>query len=492
MRNYTLITGATGLLGAYLLRNFLICDVPCAVLVRSTRFASARQRVESILARWEKAIGRVLPRPVVLEGSLSENLGLDAEKTDWVRRRCARLVHNAASLAFERIPETNEPYRSNVDGTRYAVEFALKCGIPQFHHVSTAYVCGLRDGVCYESELDVGQDWGNDYERAKVAAEKIVRSAPFAEPPTFYRPGIITGDSVTGYTSTYHGFYTPLKVVAPIQLNYGFKIPFESLFQILGMEGYERKNFTPVEWIGQAIVALANNPRNVGKTFHLTPRERVTVGRMYEIFSKSIRKRLAQKDASEAAARRKATVRPEVLEATLSSIRDQMGVYRSYWRDDPVFDLSNTNEALPNLPCPEMNEDVLTRLTEFALDANFGWPKPKPLYPEAFADDFFVVKPTFRATERPSFVASLEVRGVGGGAWSATIRNGRVEAFEEGLDPDADAKLTTNARTFAYVRFGQATPEQALASGAILWEARDAKALPSENAARFLAYATRR
>ena len=39
---YTLLTGATGLLGRYLLRDLTLADVPLAVVVRPTRFESAR------------------------------------------------------------------------------------------------------------------------------------------------------------------------------------------------------------------------------------------------------------------------------------------------------------------------------------------------------------------------------------------------------------------------------------------------------------------
>ena len=37
-------------------------------------------------------------------------------------------------------------------------------------------------------------------------------AADFLDRPTIYRPSIIVGDSQTGYTTTYHGFYAPLKL----------------------------------------------------------------------------------------------------------------------------------------------------------------------------------------------------------------------------------------------------------------------------------------
>jgi thioester reductase-like protein len=69
---YHLLTGATGLLGRYLLRDLILADVRVAVLVRPTRRASVRQRVDSMMCHWDAEMGRPLPRPVILEGDISE------------------------------------------------------------------------------------------------------------------------------------------------------------------------------------------------------------------------------------------------------------------------------------------------------------------------------------------------------------------------------------------------------------------------------------
>ncbi len=189
-----------------------------AVLVRPSKSESARQRVETLLRHWELALETVLPRPVVLEGDLSEiDLGLDNRTLDWIEGHCTAVFHNAASLVFRGDDPDGEPYLSNVEGTRRILELCRCTGIRQYHHVSTAYVCGLRNGRILESDVNVGQTAGNVYEKTKLQAEMLVRSAASAhggwlDPPTIYRPSIIVGDSQTGYTTTYHGFYAPLKL----------------------------------------------------------------------------------------------------------------------------------------------------------------------------------------------------------------------------------------------------------------------------------------
>ena len=55
--SYMLLTGATGLLGRYLLRDLTLADVPLAVVVRPTRWESAAQRIETVMARWEDGVG---------------------------------------------------------------------------------------------------------------------------------------------------------------------------------------------------------------------------------------------------------------------------------------------------------------------------------------------------------------------------------------------------------------------------------------------------
>ena len=226
---YLFLTGATGLLGSYLTRDLLAKGTKLALLVRGTKWACARQRVESILESWEKQAGYALPRPVVLEGNLSEpDLGLGPSGIRWARDNCTTFMHNAASLTFQGNGRDTEPYLSNLNGTQNVLDFCRAADIKQFHHVSTAYVCGLRRGKILESELDVGQQHGNDYEISKFESEQMVRAADFLAGLTVYRPGIILGDSRDGYTTTFHGFYVPLKLVSSlIAQTAGLDVPEE-------------------------------------------------------------------------------------------------------------------------------------------------------------------------------------------------------------------------------------------------------------------------
>ncbi len=128
--------------------------------------------LEQIMAMWEEESGRTLARPVIIEGDLCQpTIVIRPEQRDWLAKRCDRVLHCAASMKF-REDRHGEPYRTNLDGTRNLLEACRAAGIRKFHHVSTAYICGLRNGRVYEHEVDLQQQNGNVYERSKLQGEK--------------------------------------------------------------------------------------------------------------------------------------------------------------------------------------------------------------------------------------------------------------------------------------------------------------------------------
>lgn len=371
MNYHILLTGGTGLLGRYLLRDLLLADVPVAAVVRRSRRDSAADRVEALMASWEEMLGRTLPRPHVLEGDITESkLGLSDEDLRWVDDNCDSVLHNAASLTFISTDPEGEPRRSNVIGTQNVLDVCRETGIRDFHHVSTSYVCGLRTGRVLESELDVGQEWGNDYERSKVAAEKLVREADFLSPPTIYRPAIIIGDSKTGFTTTFHGYY------AALHLAYTLRRSLESdmsrstdIVTRVTLDGTERKNFVPVDWVSAVTAHILTNRQFHGRTYHLTPNQPVTAGMIRDIMEKAF----CFSGTVFSGYGKKIDNPTEIEQLFYEHIR----VYNSYWRDDPVFDSSNTQEAAPHLPCPTVDLAMLLMMAEKAIELDFRW-KDRP------------------------------------------------------------------------------------------------------------------
>ena len=483
--SYLFLTGATGLLGTYLLRDFASHGVRVVALVRSTKFASAEQRVEDALSRWEGLVGHTLPRPIVLEGDISKpGLGLDDQSRDWVSRHCSSLMHNAASLTFHAESPEGEPWRSNVNGTRNVLEFCRQTGIRDFHHVSTSYVCGLRTDLAREDELDVGQELGNDYEISKVQAEKMVYAADHLEQRTFYRPAIIVGDSEDGYTTTFHGFYVPLKLLSALvgktsalklsrdELAAINRASSERLRELLNLDGSEQKNYVPVDWVSAVMAHVYAHPEHHGKTYHLTPANRVPVTTMQSVFEQAFTDYTVSTSSAEDTSVDWMNFEKYFVE--------QMGVYRSYWRNDPVFDSTNTMRAAPHLPCPRVDREMLLNMCRYAMDSNFGWPRPKSAVAEFDVDGHLALLAESAQGAEPEesvrVVANLEVNGPGGGQWQLAEQGGALVVTEAGLAEDASTTVFMNSQTFAELASGPMSIEESIATGRTLVEGALAEA----------------
>src|SRR5580704_3352274 len=132
MSKHLLLTGATGLVGQYLLRDFLEQGTPMAVVVRPSGRESAEDRVAQMLADWEGELGVTLPRPVCLEGDVTlPGMGLEAHQRDWVASHCESVLHNAASLRLFGQDRAKEPWLSNLTGTAHVLDSCRQAGLRQ-------------------------------------------------------------------------------------------------------------------------------------------------------------------------------------------------------------------------------------------------------------------------------------------------------------------------------------------------------------------------
>lgn len=372
------ITGGTGLLGSYLVRDLLLAGRSLALIVRRDRKKSAATRVEALVRHWEDALDTALPRPVVLEGDLAQPLcGLSEEDRHWMHWNCSELLNNAASLSFRGSDQAAEPWLTNVTGTRNTLALAREVGIEHVHHVSTAYVCGLRTGTVAEDDLDVGQAFGNDYETSKCEAEKMVREAGFAS-ATVYRPSIIVGDSQTGYTSTYHGFFAGLRLGHTLLTRVvKGSTSGSALLSLLGVNLADHKNFVPVDWVAEVIAHAVQSPEARGRTLHLThpdPLSMHTVGRVIQEAVETFSVAASPDD-------------PDLCDEQwfADNLRSQLDVYQSYFRNDPVFDRRHTDAIAGHIPCPALDDATLLRMSQFAIETDFGRRPARAAAPTASA-----------------------------------------------------------------------------------------------------------
>lgn len=363
----TLLTGATGLLGRYLLHDLSDRGVSLAVLVRGDRERPAAARLDALLVGWDREFGGRLPRPHLLEGDLTEpGLGLSAESTAWLAANCRQAVHNGASLTFVGADRAGDPWRTNVAGTAHILGVCRAAGVRAFHYVSTAYVCGRRTDTVYEDEPVAAGGFRNDYEASKAAAERLVRAAAFPEPVTVFRPAVIVGDHATGFTSTYHGLYLYLQFLwfmgrrTRRRPDGSWRLPIR-----LNLTGDELRNVVPVDWVSAVIADIVARPDQHGRTYHLSPTPAPTTRVLEAAIAASFgydgvtfagRGGLAAGDRT----------------PTEAQFDKYVARYEEYFADEPLFDARNTSAAVPDRPCPPADAAFVRRLIDFAVGDEWG------------------------------------------------------------------------------------------------------------------------
>ncbi|CAN5312647.1 hypothetical protein BH10PLA2_BH10PLA2_25410 [soil metagenome] len=360
-RRCFLLTGATGFLGQYLLCDLLVRDQPVAVLVRNSRGASASERVDEIVDSWSDRLGRSLPKPVTLAGDLNQSeLGLTDADRRWLGRECHAVLHSAACVAFREAPD-GEPWQTNLRGLETLLDVCSNVGIQEWHHISTAFVSGKRTGEISEDELDKGQSFRNCYEQSKFEGEKLVRRMSSLR-STFYRPSVIVGDSKTGHTTSYTGFYRFLEMASrlcSLHSSGGNKgVPLR-----LPMSGSESWNLVTVDWVSQAIVELVLRPECHGQTYHLVSSTPVLTSILREVGAAELGMENVRFAGS------KTIQEPSGLEELFMAGIEE---YWPYLEGNPQFSTKNTSKCLPDLPDIPVDRAVLERLIRFAIAHRWG------------------------------------------------------------------------------------------------------------------------
>jgi len=169
------LTGATGLIGSYLLKILLENNHKIYVLARSKKNKSAKERVTDSVQFWEDKIST--NNLTVLEGDITqENLGLDKASQNILSNEVEEIFHCAASITFN-LP-LEEARKINVGGVKNVLDLAFAWNhtgkLQKVNHTSTAYVCGDYEGVFREDDLELGQGFISTYEQAKFEAERLI------------------------------------------------------------------------------------------------------------------------------------------------------------------------------------------------------------------------------------------------------------------------------------------------------------------------------
>ncbi|CCH32002.1 thioester reductase domain-containing protein [Actinosynnema sp. NPDC047251] len=355
-----LLTGATGFVGAFLLRDLMrstTATVHC--LVRGADHADATRRLHENLA-WYQVGGEVDPdRIAVHVGDLAApGLGLTEDAFDDLARRVDVVYHAGATVSWLR------PYAElaagNVGGTREVLRLAAAHRTVPVHHVSTTGVfpapgpdttpAGATDPTGPAHLLH------NGYLRSKWVAEQVIELArERGLPVSVYRVDVVCGDSVTGACQTKDFVWLSLKGL----LEAG-AVP-DSLAGVVHM--------VPVDYVSSAIVVLSTRPDAANRTFHLyNPQDQTFTGFVGHLRAAGYD--LPKLDWASWTDR----VRADRANAIVPLLDSFEGMNAGGGRATyPPIDVSGTEEALrgTGVECPPVDRELFDKYVEFFVRAGY-------------------------------------------------------------------------------------------------------------------------
>ena len=142
------------------------------------RLAAEGHRVTALIHRNPEVRGNdgaLVPAAETVHCDIrQERLGLDEATFARLARETDLVIHCAATIRFDL---TDEDYAAvNTKGTANVLALAEAGGAGMLQ-VSTAYVCGKRDGEIREDDPLPTGGFANGYEKSKAAAERLVRAS---------------------------------------------------------------------------------------------------------------------------------------------------------------------------------------------------------------------------------------------------------------------------------------------------------------------------
>lgn len=257
------VTGATGFIGKHLIERLLAReDATVHVLVR----ASSEDKFSALQERYGDAADRL----VMVAGDITTPGLVSAADLKTLKGKVDHLFHLAAVYDMNMSDEQGD--RINNEGTRNVVAFAnaLGGGIVLHHVSSVAVAGGDYNGRFTEEMFDEGQPVKHPYFRTKFQSEQIVRNEAKV-PFRVYRPGAVVGHSQTGEMDKIDGPYYFFKTIQKLS----HRIP--KWLPLLGIEG-GKVPIAPVDYVADAIDAIAHVPNRNGQTFHLVQSNSPSVG----------------------------------------------------------------------------------------------------------------------------------------------------------------------------------------------------------------------
>ncbi|MFC8228911.1 amino acid adenylation domain-containing protein [Streptomyces sp. NPDC057287] len=349
------LTGASGFLGAFLLRDLIeTTDGPVDCLVRAGDERRAAHRLRANLEHYGLWRPRYAELVHPVPGDLAApGLGLSPEDRSALVRRLGPVLHNGAHVNFA--AGYDDLRAPNVAGTEELLRLLADSASPGMHYVSTTSVYAPVGGsgnltVTESSPTGPASGLPDGYAQSKWVAEGLVGLArERGLPVTVHRPGRISGDTVTGACQDRDLLWQLIK--GCLQAGAVPDLP------------YGTTDWVPVDHVSASVVALALTGRDGAETYHLTNPDAPGLDRVFEVAA-----RLGHDLRTVPAEQWQALVAGQHDNAAQLFLGDDEGRTRHDTQDRRRFDSSRTAGATAalGLHLPPLTDEVLTRyLTYF-------------------------------------------------------------------------------------------------------------------------------
>lgn len=254
-----LLTGATGFLGAYVLRDLIdLSRAEVVCLVRADTIEDGLQRIRRNLDTYRLWRDGDEQRLVPVLGDLgSPRLGLSEDAFDALAHRVDAIVHNGGQVNF--IAPYDHLEAANVGGTREVLRLATTGHLKPVQLVSTlgVYVTAKHLGqqVFEGSEPPDAEGQQGGYNQSKWAAEKLgLIARERGVPVAIHRPARITGDRENGIGNINDYFYAWIR--GCVQLGMAPDIHGDFF------------DMTPVDYVARAVVAVLLGAGDANGNYH--------------------------------------------------------------------------------------------------------------------------------------------------------------------------------------------------------------------------------
>jgi len=379
-----LLTGGTGFLGSHLAAELLRSGYRIFLLARPLKQRRADERVAKLLD-WFGIAPDLRRNLRIIEGTIEKpGMGLSSKVLSDCLENKVEVIHCASNTSFaeRKRPEVEA---ANIDGLLNLLDFASTSRCVFFHHLSTAYAAGRKEGLCRE-ELVYTDNFTNVYEETKARGERLAsehcRAAGIRL--NIYRPSIVYGDSRTGRSLLFNALYYPVKTMFFLKNLYEADI-LERGGRKAAMMGVRREsdgslylpirlevdsaegiNFIPVDYFVAAFVAILEDSLE-GGIFHIVNAQQKTMADLIDYTRRLFNIRGME------------PCRPEDFEARPRNaleilFNDYLEAYGPYMRDKRTFAMDKARGILAKraITCPESNFEVFSRCMNYALEVDWG------------------------------------------------------------------------------------------------------------------------